>query len=537
MKFKFIIALSILLISESKHSFANSSSYSNFRMFIFTDPSGTMGVEKVRCLLKDNQHLFIPSDSVQGKFDPESTYWLYLQPVDSNNNKEYVLSFRTWVSHIEVYPYPYSAISGYGGQLIPGRLKDLSGSNVFLGSDTRKYLLKVQSKLYSGASIKDIRILPAHIFQAKKEQFGFLQGFIQGFFWLMLIYNLLLYFVIRKKAHLFYVIYIFFNSLYMLFAFSFSETFLFPNNQYLNLILFTFQPIGLFFYTMFLRLMLLNHCPAYTPSIDRKTLYPYSWLLLVINLIIAPTILFRIDFFIAAFQISNFINCIIGISLLSYFYKRSDRVMHIIIAGALIMIVFGLLGILNVPIDVAVNNLFYEIGLLAELLFFTYAISVDYQLDIEKRHKAELIKQQLENELENNKRKLVYQATLLLAKNEAIASIKDKTSKLKLSKKDSTAISNEFSSTELTNKNLWKEFELHFNETYPGFYKALLEKYPDLTQSELKLCAFLKLNLNTKEIATITQKNPHSIEAMRSRIRQKMHLERDTNFNLVLAQF
>ncbi len=504
---------------------------------MFTDASGTMDVEKVRALLNDHQHLFIPSDRVQGKFDLHATYWLYLQPIDSNNNKEYVLTFRMWVSHIEVYPYPYSVISGYGGQMIPGRLKELSGSNVFLGNGTRKYLLKVQSKINSGASVRDIQIVPAHTFQKKKEQFGILQGFMQGFFWLMLLYNLLLYIVVRKKAHLFYVIYIFLNSLYMLFAFSYSETFLFPNSSHLNLILFAFQPIGLFFYTMFLRLMLLNHCPAFTPSIDRKTLYPYSWLLLFVNLIIASTVFFRINFFITAFQISNLINCIIGISLLTYFYKRSDRVMHIIIAGAIIMIVFGLRGILNVPTDVVINNLYYEIGLLTELLFFTYAITIEYQQDIEKRYKAELIRHQLENELENNKRMLVYQATRLSARNEAIASIKDKTSKLKLSKKDSTAISNEFRSTELTNKNLWKEFELHFNETYPGFYKALLEKHPDLTQNELKLCALLKLNLNTKEIATITQKNPHSIEAMRSRIRQKMHLDRDTNFNMVLAQF
>jgi DNA-binding CsgD family transcriptional regulator len=537
MKFISIIALSILLLSESKHSFADSSSNSNFRIYMFTDPSGTIGVEKVSALLNDQAHLFIPSNRVQGDFDLHATYWLYLQPIDSNNNKEYVLTFRMWVSQIEVYPYPYSTISGYGGQLIPGRLKELSGSNVFLGSGARKYLLKVQSKIYSGASVRDIKIMPAHTFQKKKEQFGILQGFMQGFFWLMLIYNLLLYFIIRKKAHLFYVIYIFFNSLYMLFAFSYSETLLFPNNEQLNLVLFTFQPIGLFFYTMFLRLMLLNHCPAYTHSIDRKTFYPYSYLLLFVNLIIASTVFFRINIFITAFQISNLINCIIGISLLSYFYKKSDRVMHIIIAGSLIMILFGLVGILNVPIDVDLNNLYYEIGLLTELLFFTYAINREYQQDIEKRYKAELIKQQLENELENNKRKLVYQATLLLAKNETIASIKDTTSKLKLSKKDSTAISNEFRSTELMNKNLWEEFDLHFNETYPGFYKALLEKHPDLTQNELKLCAFLKLNLNTKEIATITQKNPHSIEAMRSRIRQKMHLDRDTNFNLVLAQF
>ena len=201
------------------------------------------------------------------------------------------------------------------------------------------------------------------------------------------------------------------------------------------------------------------------------------------------------------------------------------------------MIVFGLRGILNVPTDVVINNLYYEIGLLIELLFFSYAINKQYSNDMEEGYKAELVKQQLENQLESKNRELVYQATRLLARNEAISAIKDKIKDLKLSKKDSITISNEIKANDLMSKNLWKEFELHFNETYQGFYKALLEKYPELTHNELKLCAFLRLNLNTKEIATITQKTVHSIEAMRSRIRQKMHLNRDTNLNLILAKF
>jgi hypothetical protein len=282
--------------------------------------------------------------------------------------------------------------------------------------------------------------------------------------------------------------------------------------------------------------MLLNHCSIYTKAIDRKTIYPYSYLILFVNLIITPTIFFRIGFYITAFQISNMLNCIIGIIILVYFYKKSDRIMHIIITGSFIMIVFGIRGILNIPTDVVVNNFYYEIGLLIELLFFSYAINREYQQDTEKRHLAELKKQQLENELENKNRELVFQATRLLARNEAFSVVTDKIKGLNLSKKDNTNIFSEIKAADSINKNLWEEFELHFSDTYPGFYKTLLEKYPELTQNELRLCAFLKLNLNTKEIATITQKTSHSIEAMRSRIRQKMNLDRDANLNLILSQ-
>jgi DNA-binding CsgD family transcriptional regulator len=537
MKFARIIFLLFLFFLKNIFSFsANHDQINSFRISVFTDSSNNLGIGQVKTVLAGNPDQFVCSEKKQDPFNPDHTYWIYLQRNDSNCNQEYVFTFRMWVSLIEVYPYPFSSVSNYSGKMIPGRLNELNGCSVYLGAGANGFLLKVQNKIYSGSSVKNIRILPAHIFQKEKEQFGMLQGFIQGLFWLMLLYNLLLYIVVRKKAHLFYVIYIFLNSFYLLFAFNYSETYLFPNNYNLNLILFTFQPIGLFFYTMFLRLMLLKHCPAYTLSIDRRTFYPYSYLLLFVNLIIASIVLFRLDIFIVAFQISNLINCIIGIILLSYFYKKSDKIMHIIIAGSVIMIVFGIRGILNIPADVVINNLYYEIGLLIELLFFSYAINQQYSNDLEEGYRAENKKHQLENQIEIKNRELVYQAIQLSAKEEAILSIKDKIKNLNLSKEINSPILNEIQSNDSMNKNLWKEFELHFSETHPGFYKALMEKYPNLTSNEIKLCAYLKLNLNTKEIAMITQRSAHSIETMRSRIRQKMELPRDTNFSQILSQ-
>jgi DNA-binding CsgD family transcriptional regulator len=124
----------------------------------------------------------------------------------------------------------------------------------------------------------------------------------------------------------------------------------------------------------------------------------------------------------------------------------------------------------------------------------------------------------------------------LSSKEEAIASIKEKIKELNTAEKtDKFIITNILGNTREID-NLWKEFEVHFNQTHPGFYKILTNKYPELTQNEVRLCAFLKLNLNTKEIAQITQKTPRSIEVMRSRIRQKMDLERDVNIGQMLTK-
>ncbi len=74
------------------------------------------------------------------------------------------------------------------------------------------------------------------------------------------------------------------------------------------------------------------------------------------------------------------------------------------------------------------------------------------------------------------------------------------------------------------NQNLWKEFELRFKEVQPSFYESLLHRYQDLTQNEIRLCAFLRLGLNSKEISSITGQSASAIEKARTRLRKKMGL-------------
>ena len=83
----------------------------------------------------------------------------------------------------------------------------------------------------------------------------------------------------------------------------------------------------------------------------------------------------------------------------------------------------------------------------------------------------------------------------------------------------------------------WKEFETQFVQVHPDFYKQLYEKYPDLTSYEQRVCAFLRMNLNTKEIAYITGRSLKSIEVARSRIRKKLNLSRNDNLSSFLASF
>ena len=76
---------------------------------------------------------------------------------------------------------------------------------------------------------------------------------------------------------------------------------------------------------------------------------------------------------------------------------------------------------------------------------------------------------------------------------------------------------------------MWEEFEIRFLEVHKNFYSKLRKKYPDLSPNEKKLCAFLKLNMTTKEMSKITYQSPNSIRVARTRLRKKLQLSSDEN--------
>ncbi len=143
----------------------------------------------------------------------------------------------------------------------------------------------------------------------------------------------------------------------------------------------------------------------------------------------------------------------------------------------------------------------------------------------------------LNKELEGKERELASKMMFLNQKNELIGRIIDQLKEMQnapdIPSKEITALVNELR-TDSPQSN-WKEFETQFVQVHPGFYKRLYEKHPQLTSYEQRIAAFLRMNLNTKEIAAISGRSPKSIEVTRSRIRKKLGLSRKDNLNSFLA--
>jgi ligand-binding sensor domain-containing protein/DNA-binding CsgD family transcriptional regulator len=82
---------------------------------------------------------------------------------------------------------------------------------------------------------------------------------------------------------------------------------------------------------------------------------------------------------------------------------------------------------------------------------------------------------------------------------------------------------------EIDSEKQWKVFNMHIEEVYEELFKKLKKNYPDLTPRELSLCAYLRMNISSKEIATLMNISARGVEIGRYRIRKKLRLDREAN--------
>ena len=89
----------------------------------------------------------------------------------------------------------------------------------------------------------------------------------------------------------------------------------------------------------------------------------------------------------------------------------------------------------------------------------------------------------------------------------------------------------------LVDKDDWLAFELHFRNVHATFFGKLRNKHPDLSSNEIKLSSYLKLNLSSKEIASLMNISIRSVEQGRWRLRKKLDLPKDSNLVNYIQSF
>ena len=148
---------------------------------------------------------------------------------------------------------------------------------------------------------------------------------------------------------------------------------------------------------------------------------------------------------------------------------------------------------------------------------------------------AEVRNQQLENTIDIKKKELANSTLSLVKKNELLSKIKAQLIKAQNNhtnepiKQVLRNINNS-----LSHQESWKLFETQFNEVHKEFLDQLKADFPNLTKKDLKLCAYLKMNLTSKEIAPLMDISTRGVETHRYRLRKKLDIETNENFQKYL---
>ncbi|MDL2254724.1 tetratricopeptide repeat protein [Bacteroidales bacterium OttesenSCG-928-J16] len=157
-----------------------------------------------------------------------------------------------------------------------------------------------------------------------------------------------------------------------------------------------------------------------------------------------------------------------------------------------------------------------------------------YQKKIDEAKKKEQ-----QEQIEQKERELT-SFSLLVAKNKEMAQdIFKLNKKIKNNEGDAADLTEKIDkliSDEQRTKNVWQDFMRHFEKVHPDFYRKLKKRAPQLTEENLRMCAYFKMGYTRKEISAICRITPQSVANQRARIKKKLRLSGEDDFDAFLKK-
>lgn len=152
--------------------------------------------------------------------------------------------------------------------------------------------------------------------------------------------------------------------------------------------------------------------------------------------------------------------------------------------------------------------------------------------DITRIKEQELqIQQILKDDLLFEQKKLGMASLQNINKNDLLSEIRKRLNALAEVTENEVAVKNliNFVDKSIRIDDQWELFKQHFEHVHSGFFERLSDKYPKLTINEKKLCAYFRINLSTKEVATLLNIEIESAKKSRTRLRKKLSLDEKDN--------
>lgn len=153
------------------------------------------------------------------------------------------------------------------------------------------------------------------------------------------------------------------------------------------------------------------------------------------------------------------------------------------------------------------------------------------EASLKQQHQiSELERQQLEADLAHKERSLSNMALAVVHKNEMLDHLEDQLQHLVQDHQVASVVVKPIQKMikeQVSIEEDWNQFKVHFEAVHPGFYKKLLQLAPALTQNDLRHCTYMKVKLDSKEIARIMGISPKSVQMSRYRIKKKLNLDKE----------
>lgn len=153
---------------------------------------------------------------------------------------------------------------------------------------------------------------------------------------------------------------------------------------------------------------------------------------------------------------------------------------------------------------------------------------------INEKEMIRLRNEKLRNDMVYKEKELANSTMHIIQKNEFLKKIKSELLKIN-TESPASAIDKKVASVirkierDIENETHWEVFETHFEQVHEAFLKRLSVKHGNLTHRELRLAAYLRMNMSSKEIASLMNITPRAVENNRSRLRKKLNLDQGEN--------
>lgn len=164
------------------------------------------------------------------------------------------------------------------------------------------------------------------------------------------------------------------------------------------------------------------------------------------------------------------------------------------------------------------------------------------EIEIREKQIMALEKEKLSSELTLKSKELAESTMTIIKKNEILAGIK--TELIKHKEILGTQYPNKYYDKllkmldeNLSSEDDWAIFQSNFDRIHENFFRNLHERYPELTPNDLRFCAYLRLNLSSKDIAHLMNISLKGVEVARYRIRKKIGLPSNKSLTEFMIEF